>query len=962
MPALPEPACPAHFRSVPSSTAARVAAGLGALALLVAACSANNGGPSPTPGLGPTPTPAVAAAFPVADFALLPAIWPHDGPPAVSEFALFRQVLSLDSTLDAADLLIFADTRYQLWMDGRPAGRGPARFARDWREYDVIPLGDLAPGPHVIAVLVQWAPNTRRSESSRPLLKAVVTGQHNSRTIAQASSAGAWRSVLSDAWRRDAALVHAWGLIGPTELLDLRRLNEDWTTLGFDDAAWPAAVAVTDTAPASVAWGPRSIPRLAENPVSVRVLDSGVLSPGRNIAELSPSTAPTVTLPVSVRSGALTVETLVSALPAFTPTVTIDDAPVLMASAAPSRPDVVAGAVSLTPGVHRVSIGPVLTNGLTLALGGDISATLPFTQGTHAGRRLLLAEPVSQADAVRIDRTGGLTLTFQNLPAYLVLDLDRTTLGRLKATVSGPNGSVVDVGWDEKFYPGTQRPLPFPGRLHPEWNQVDSWIVGETPRTLTTVDLRAGRYVLIAVWGSGPVVLRDVQVLEEGYPVVPRGAFSSSDPLLNRIWQVGADTARVNMSDAYADPWRERGQWWGDAFVIDQINRAAFGDSALLARGLRLMQDAFADSPAPGMAPNNDGMVMLDYAMLWAQSLADYTQRTGDVRLARSAFPALQAFIGQLAARQNAASGLLDVPQGHWSTTDYLDPRAGGNRYGQSTALNALYYTTLLRSVEVALALGEGAQAASWDSAAGSLRQSINERLLLPNRREYAATIYRGQLVTPSAYAQAWTLAAGVVPDDAVPAVADSLLRLLPADPENPVVDTYGMFWVLEALSRAGRWEEAATIIRVFYGRMLNLGAVTWWEGFASDRSYSQSYAHGWSGAPTWFLTARVLGASQTGPSTWEVKPSLTGVMSATGTLPMPVGELAVAWSVQDCAATVKISAPTPTSGVLVLPARSANLRLNGQPVTGEVTPSGIRVNLPAGVHRLEMDLACTPG
>ncbi len=952
MRATPELACSARLRRVPSPAASRLAAGLAALALLAATCSPNDVVPSPTPGPGP------AASYSAGDFALLPAIWPHAGPPAASEFAQFRRVLNLDSPLNATDLLIFADTRYQLWVDGRPAGRGPARFARDWREYDVISLGDLAPGPHVLAVLVQWAPNTRRSESSRPLLKAVATGLRGGATIPLAPTDVGWRATLSDAWRRDAALVHSWGLIGPTELLDLRRSPADWISIGFDDA-WPAAVVVTGPQQASVAWEPRSIPILAERPVAAGVLDSGVLSPGRTLAELSPSDGMTATLPIIVQSGMLTVETLVSALPAFTPTVLIDGAPVLLAGAAPSRPDVIAGIVSLSSGAHQVAVGPVLTNGLTLALGGSISATLPFTQGTHAGRRLLLAEPVSQADAVRIDRGGGLTLTFENLPAYVVLDLGRTTLGRLRSTVSGPDGSVVDVGWDEKLNPGSQRPLPFPGSLHPEWNQVDSWIVGATPRMLTTADLRAGRYLLIAVWGNGPVVLQDLEVIEEGYPVVPRGAFSSSDLLLNRIWQVGADTARINMSDAYADPWRERGQWWGDAYVIDHINSVAFGDSGLLARGLRLMQDAFADSPAPGMAPNNDGMVMLDYAMLWAQSLADYTRRTGDARLARSAFPTLQDFLSYLSTRRNAETGLLDIPQGHWSTTDYLDPRASGNRYGQSTALNALYYTTLLRSAEVALALGETAQATSWNSAAGALRQSINQRFLLPGRTQYAASIYAGQVVAPSVYAQAWTLAAGVVPDDAVPAVADSLLRLLPPDPENPGVDTYGMFWVLEALSRAGRIEEGLTIMRAFYGRMLDLGAMTWWEGFASDHSYSQSYAHGWSGAPTWFLTTHVLGARQTGPFTWEVRPALSGVISATGAIPMPVGELTVAWSVQGCSAMVDISAPDATSGVVVLPARTTNLRLNGLPLTGENAPDGIRVNLASGPHRLEMDLAC---
>jgi alpha-L-rhamnosidase len=109
--------------------------------------------------------------------------------------ALFRQRFTNYTALEQAHLHIFADTRYDIWLDGQWLGRGPARFARNYREVDIYPLDKLPPGEHLLAVRVQWAPNLRRSESIRPLLKTYIETQ-NGRRIA--ISGDTWKSILSD--------------------------------------------------------------------------------------------------------------------------------------------------------------------------------------------------------------------------------------------------------------------------------------------------------------------------------------------------------------------------------------------------------------------------------------------------------------------------------------------------------------------------------------------------------------------------------------------------------------------------------------------------------------------------------------------------------------------------------------------------------------------------------------------
>ncbi len=473
-------------------------------------------------------------------------IWVHANPPASQEVALFRHIFTPDGPIAGAELSIFADTRYEVWLDGAWVGRGPARFSHQTHEYDVYPLSDLAPGAHLLAVLVQWAPNYRRSASTTPYLQASIQGKQNGKPIVVERTGPEWKGVLSTAWRQDAALVHAWDLIGPTELLDLAKLPVNWMQPSFSDEEWPAAVVKNlsdQDGPANITYQRRSIPPLEWTARPILVHDAGLISPGRLIGELVPPISDPYPLPFSAQAATpFTIEIVSPLGPPATGSVRLDGKTLTWTAAGGPRPGVYVADRFLTAGKHQLLFTDIPSQGMTFA----VSTTnvhflqVPFQQGINAGRRTLLADLSSQPDKVLISSGGGLNTVFSGLPAYLVLDLGRVMQGRLTAQVSGPAGTIIDIGWDERLYQNI-RPLPYPGPLHKEWNQVDSWILDGTSRSISTLDTRSGRYILIAVWGNGPVRIDHIQVLEEHYPVQQVGGFSSSNPVLNRIWQVGVD-------------------------------------------------------------------------------------------------------------------------------------------------------------------------------------------------------------------------------------------------------------------------------------------------------------------------------------------------------------------------------------------------------------------------------------
>ncbi len=847
-------------------------------------------------------------------FCLATPIWLHADLPAHHEIGLFRAAFDIPTPTPAVTIALFADTRYEAFLNGNLIGRGPARFSRQRREYDVLTVGDLPAGRHTLTVRVQWAPALRRSESERPFLWVFV--QSGAQTLL--SSGPHWQAIPLTAYRQDSAPVHRWNLLGPTEIVDLAHLPPDWMA-GNQATGWQPAV------PVSVQPGlflPRSIPQLAEVNVPVAMSGGGWLAPGFVPLEI-PGGVEQYAIPLQATRQ--TMVSLISLQDPLTGQITIDGQSLSWQELVERPPGIMMATIPLGPGSHTLRLSGIgeRPEGWTVLISQEGLAPLPGLPLTaHAGRRLLLAAPQPAPEAVDTLASPSFTLQFQPPASYAILDLGRTVHGRLIADVSGPDGSIIDIGWDERLWNNTI-PLPYPGQLHPEWNQVDSWRLDGRTHTITTIDTRAGRYMLIAVWSQGSVEIRNLRVVEERYPNIQRGLFTSDDPLLNQIWQVSVDTLTPNMTDAYTDtPWRERGQWWGDVFVADHINQVAFGDQALLRRGLRQLADDFTPAGIPAaIAPNPGAHRMLDYGMLWVHAIASDLRRSGDVSLARELWPTLARFLDHLATYRRTDTGLLDIPRGPWSSTNYLDSSVSSARYGQSTPVNALYYGTLRAAATVAGALGEETRATQWRSDAANLRNQINHHLYDHTTRRYWTTLIDGQPVAPGPHAQAMALAYDLPPESEVPAVADALLGLINRQPERANLQLYGMFWALEGLRKAGRIEEAIDLIKQFYGWQLAQGATTWWEHLAAGQRWTASLSHSWAGSPAWFLTTAVLGVRQTTPDTWEVEPAWRGAREVQGVFPLPAGDLAVAWQSSGCdMQRVTITAPATTEGYLILP------------------------------------------
>jgi hypothetical protein len=178
--------------------------------------------------------------------------------------AAFRRTFQLTRLPDKADLFVFADARYILWVNGQYVERGPARFQPNGPEYDTIDLAShLQAGSNVLALLVFGNLSGGKVMRHIPGLAAVLECDGREMTRTDVS----WKFSLETRHRKVSA---TWADL-VEEHVDARVEDGDWTAANYEDGRWKPAIGIDGEA-----WGPltaRRIPRLRETSEAFQIED-----------------------------------------------------------------------------------------------------------------------------------------------------------------------------------------------------------------------------------------------------------------------------------------------------------------------------------------------------------------------------------------------------------------------------------------------------------------------------------------------------------------------------------------------------------------------------------------------------------------------------------------------------------------------------------------------------------------
>ena len=276
----------------------------------------------------------------------------------------------------------------------------------------------------------------------------------------------------------------------------------------------------------------------------------------------------------------------------------------------------------------------------------------------------------------------------------------------------------------------------------------DTFIADGARRSFMPLWWRTWRYAELEIQtGKAPLALEALRVYETGYPFRQVAHFTSSDPELNRIWEVGWRTAQVDAHETYMDSaYWEQLQYTGDTRLQMLISYAVSGDPRLAVQAI----DAFAESNADGgleqgAYPSRSDNVIATFSLAWIGMLSDWSMEQPDTALIVRHLPRMRTILNWFEPWRTPNGLLGKNPQ--WNFIDWAGPR-GNNRdtfpsYGAdggSCLMTVSWLGALRQGAALEAAYGDKAQAAADTAKADAARAAIRAHCWDAKRGLFADT------------------------------------------------------------------------------------------------------------------------------------------------------------------------------------------------------------------------------
>lgn len=475
--------------------------------------------------------------------------------------------------------------------------------------------------------------------------------------------------------------------------------------------------------------------------------------------------------------------------------------------------------------------------------------------------------------------------------SYLV-DFGKTVVGSIGFSIDGAKGGeIVDTLHAETIDASTLAPHFAPDK-HCRMAFGHRLICREGPQSHTFYHAFGFRYLVLTVRDSSMPLRIRTHLRTSWYPLEQNGQFSSSEPILNEIWNACAWTQRVCSLDAYVDtPWREQAQWWGDARVQAKNTFFYSGNSRLFRRGIaqiagQTTPEGLTYGHAPTMAHD---CILPDFTLTWIITLWDYYWQTGSLEpfLAHqdTAERALKCF------ETDSTIGLVGYDSRYWLFLDWADLFKGG----YPTLLNLWLLMALEKMARLYSLSDQPEKAKAAKQKASRLRTALRQLERKDGLLGDGLDFRRRSIKSTSLHSQTLAILAGLSPErDAVKLRTVLLPFIRGAKAVGPSPSAYWITYLFEVLTAAGYGNDVVTFIRDHWQGMAAHG--TTWETF-SPRLGDESCSHAWSAHPLYHLMQTLGGIRQTACEWSEIvfEPIFVG-HHALALVPTPQGPISSRW------------------------------------------------------------------
>lgn len=448
----------------------------------------------------------------------------------------------------------------------------------------------------------------------------------------------------------------------------------------------------------------------------------------------------------------------------------------------------------------------------------------------------------------------------------------------------------------------------------------DDIIASGFPVSIMPLWWRTWRYLEISVETAGtPLTLEGLKTWETGYPFETRGYFRSSDPELDRIWQVGWRTALVDAHDTYMDSsYWEQLQYVGDTRLQMLISYAVSGDPRLAVQAI----DAFAGSDVDGGLvegawPSRGTNAIAPFSLLWVGMLHDWMAEQPDKAVIIRNLPRMRKILRWFEAWQSPTGLLRKNPQ--WNFIDWVGQGAGDRtrfpsygKAGESCLTSILYLGALQQAGDLETAYGSARVGQADRLRAATVRRALRRQCYVPDKGLFADN------PDQTAFSQQMN-ALAVLYDVATPDEAPALLDRIVApgkgiDAPNGIVSSsyYFAWYLVQAFTHAGLADRYPQLLRTWRD-LLTLNYTTWPE----ERGDTRSDTHAWSAHPTADLLRLVAGIGPGAPgyAKLRVAPALGDLNKLEAAAMTPSGLVSVRYRVDRATLFAEVDRPAALPG-----------------------------------------------
>jgi alpha-L-rhamnosidase len=242
-----------------------------------------------------------------------------------------------------------------------------------------------------------------------------------------------------------------------------------------------------------------------------------------------------------------------------------------------------------------------------------------------------------------------------------------------------------------------------------------------------------------------------------------------------------------------------------------------------------------------------DDTFLFEYSLFFISTLYDLHQAHPDLELVKELYPVAK---GQM----DITLKMIDEKGRLITDDDYPVFVDWSNDFNKDTAGQAEVIYCLKQFIALAKLAGEE-NITEYEKALDKISLYAREHLYNSEKKLFVTTGDEYNLGS-----QVWMVLAHVMTDEENKKIMQSTIKNL--FPVKNIATPYMYHHIVEALFEAGLNDEAVRLMKEYWGKMISLGADTFWEAFDPDRpGYSpygspivNSYCHAWSCTPVYLI------------------------------------------------------------------------------------------------------------